>query len=190
MAFFPMFVDLSDKNVLVVGGGKVATRKLKSLLMFKPKITVVSKKVSCFIKELAEKGVITLRTKSFEPKKDIKDSDLVIVAIDDIDLQRTAYEICKKNNIPINCSDGARFSSFIFPSVVVRDDFVVGISTSGKAPSVSKKAREILDIVVPDNIGAVIKEIEAIRRSVLEKNKKEEIERYLSKLKWKTPLLG
>ncbi len=185
MALFPMFVDLSDKNALLVGGGEVATRKLKTLLHFKPKVTVISKDCTEFIENLAQNGKIVLYKREFEPENDIKGRDLVIVAVDSIKLQRVAYNLCKEKSIPINCVDSPEFCSFIFPSVIVRDDFVVGISTSGKAPLVSRKTREALERIIPKNISAIVKGIEKIRQSHLVKGeKRKEMDRYIRKLRW------
>lgn len=180
-----MFVDLTDKDVLLVGGGKVATRKLKTLLLFNPKMTVVAKKCTKFIKKLSQQDIISLHNRAFNPMTDIKDREMVIVAVDDLNLQRTTYELCKKSKIPINCVDSPDFCSFIFPSVIVRDDFVIGISTSGKAPLVSRRTREVLEKIIPGNINKIVRNIEKIRQSNLEKDReKEKMERYLRKLKW------
>ncbi len=186
MALFPMFVDLTDKDVLLVGGGSVATRKLKTLLKFKPKITVISIECSEFIENLAQKGKIVLHKRKFEPENDIKGRDLVIVAIDNLKLQSITYDICKEKKIPVNCVDSPAFCSFIFPSVIIRGDFVLGISTSGKAPLLSKTTREILEKILPADIENVVRKIEKIRNSDIDKDKKEnKMKALINKLKWK-----
>ena len=89
MALFPMFVNLKQKEVLVIGGGKVATRKVKTLLNFGPSITVIARQTTDLIDKLAQEGTIKLHKRSFNLKEDIKNRDVVIVATDDIDLQKS-----------------------------------------------------------------------------------------------------
>lgn len=185
MAFFPMLVSLETKEVLVVGGGQVASRKIKTLLLFKPRITVVAKQSTAFVEKLASSGVITLHKRSFRSNGDIKDKDVVIVAVDDIKLQQSIFELCLKEKIPVNCVDSPKYCTFIFPSVVVRESFVTGISTSGRAPLVSKTVRKFLEKILPKNIEDVIDNVERIRNSSLKKTEKEKVlEETVKKLKW------
>ena len=185
MTFFPMFINLQDKEVLVVGGGQVASRKIKTLLLFKPHITVVARQFTAFVKKLASSGVITLHKKSFHSNEDINDKDIVIVAVDDIKLQQSIFELCLKEKIPVNCVDSPKYCTFIFPSVVVRESFVAGISTSGRAPLVSKTVRKFLEKILPKNIEDVVDNVEMIRNSSLNKTEKEKVlGQAVEKLKW------
>ncbi len=185
MAFFPMFISLQEKEVLVVGGGQVASRKIKTLLLFKPRITVVAKQSTAFVEKLASSGVITLHKRSFSSNEDIKNKDIVIVAADDIKLQQSIFELCLKEKIPVNCVDSPKYCTFIFPSVIVRENFVTGISTSGRAPLVSKTVRKFLEKILPKNIEDVVNNVELIRNSSLKKTKKEKVlEEAVEKLKW------
>lgn len=185
MAFFPMFVSLEAKEVLVVGGGQVASRKIKTLLLFKPHITVVAKQSTAFVEKLAASGVITLHKRSVLSNEDINDKDVVIVAVDDIKLQQSIFELCLKEKIPVNCVDSPKYCTFIFPSVVVRESFVMGISTSGRAPLVSKTVRKSLEKIFPKNIEDVVDKVERIRNSSLKKTEKEKVlEEAVEKLKW------
>jgi len=185
MAFFPMFINLKQKEVLVIGGGKVATRKVKTLLNFGPSITVIARQTTDLIDKLAQEGVIKLHKRSFNLKEDIKNKDAVIVALDDIDLQKSIYEKCSKENIPVNCVDSPAFCTFIFPSVIVRGDFVIGISTSGKAPLISKKVREFLENIIPDKIEDIVESVERVRNSNMGTlERREEMEKLAKKLKW------
>ncbi len=164
MALFPLFVSLKGKPILVVGAGRVAARKVANLLPFEPKITVVAPQADPFIKELADKGLVKLQLRSFE-RSDLDGAFLVIGAVDNVELQKSIFEECRKRNIPVNCVDKPEFCTFIFPSLVVRGDLVVGISTSGRAPSVSKRVRQIIERCLPEDIDSVIDEIARLRSS-------------------------
>lgn len=164
MALFPLFIELNEQNVIIIGGGNIASRKIRSLLPFKANIVVVADKVSEFITSLYDNGRIALHKKKFE-FSDLSGQDIVIVAVDDIKLQKNIYEVCKSNNVAVNCVDNPLYCSFIFPSLIVKDDLVIGISTSTKAPAVSKQIRKIIEDVIPDDIGIIIDEIDILRRS-------------------------
>ncbi|RUM57451.1 MAG: bifunctional precorrin-2 dehydrogenase/sirohydrochlorin ferrochelatase [Persephonella sp.] len=166
MAYFPLFIDLKDKNILIVGGGKVAERKIDVLLQFLPNITVITKEIkSERIKELYEKNKIRLKLKPFD-MEDLKDRDLVIVAVDNIPLQEKIYRECVKRKIPVNSVDSLDFCSFIFPAIVREDDIVIGISTSGKAPSLAGKLKEIIRDCLPENLKSVLKDMVRLRESL------------------------
>ncbi|NPB07616.1 MAG: bifunctional precorrin-2 dehydrogenase/sirohydrochlorin ferrochelatase [Aquificae bacterium] len=163
MAYFPLFVDLSDKKVLVVGGGKVATRKVKNLLRFTGHVTVVSPKVSPAIKKLTEEGKVRWIRRRFRPV-DLKGTDLVIVAVDDRKLHERIYRLCRKRKILCNSVDSPEYCSFIFPSFILRGDLVVGLSSSGKVPALSRALREKLEEILPQELGELLYELEEKRK--------------------------
>ncbi len=181
MAFFPMFINLEKKNILVVGGGMVASRKIETLIKFNPqKITVVAKKASKFLKKLSKEQEIILYIREFNTD-DLKNKDMVIVAVDNMDLQSQIFEICKNKSIPINSVDSPEYCSFIFPSSIVRGEFVIGISTSAKAPAVSKGMRQFLEKIIPDDMENIIKDVAKIRKSPLDNKHKNRAILYIVK---------
>jgi len=166
MPLFPMFVDLKNKNVLVVGGGTVAQRKIEKLIPFKPKIEVVAKNINRDIKKLAKDyaGII-LNERAFD-FLDLKNKDIVIVAVDDISLQKEIYEECIKRKIPVNSVDSPDYCSFIFPALVVKGELVIGISTSGTVPGLSAKVRKHIEKCLPENIEEILNELKHIRETL------------------------
>ncbi len=164
MAYFPLFVDIKNRNILVVGGGKVALRKIEKLLPFNPKITVIAKKVKeDKIRQLALTGKINLYERQFS-QEDLENQDVVIVAVDDLNLQREIYNLCIKSNIPVNSVDSIQYCSFIFPAYVKKGDIVIGISTSGKAPALSAALKDIIEDALPENIEQIKEVLEEIRK--------------------------
>ncbi len=176
MAFFPMFTNLEDKRVLVVGGGVVASRKIETLLTFKPQeIYIVAKALNDSVKRFGKRKTVKLNEREFRTE-DLENKDMVIVAADDTDLQMEIFKECKNKNIPVNCVDSPKYCSFIFPSVIVKGDFVIGISTSGKAPFISKKMRKFLEKIIPDSMNEIVNEASNIRSSFTkEKEKNKEL---------------
>ncbi len=170
MPLFPIFVDIKDRKVLVVGGGRVATRKVMSLLPFGPSIVVVSPKFTEDLERLGMEGKIRLLRRRFM-SKDLEGASLVVVAVDDVKLQRRIYRLCEKRGIPCNSVDSPRWCSFIFPSLIVRGDLVIGISTSGRVPALSKRVREIVERCLPEDIEKVLETV-AVERESMEKGER------------------
>lgn len=178
MPFFPVFIDLSKKKVLVVGGGRVATRKVKNLLRFTEDITVVAPKVTRELDEIYREGRIRLKRRRFLAQ-DLKEADVVIVAVDNVKLQERIYRLCERRGILCNSVDSPEFCNFLFPSLVIRGDLVIGISSSGKVPALSRRVREIVERCLPESIEEVLEELSRERRRM---EKGEERQRRITKL--------
>ncbi|NPB07129.1 MAG: bifunctional precorrin-2 dehydrogenase/sirohydrochlorin ferrochelatase [Aquificae bacterium] len=164
MPLFPVFIELTGRPVLVVGGGKVAARKVKQLLPFKPEVTLVSPKATPELRELAKRKVIKWKRRAFRPS-DLRGKLLVVLATDDARLQARVSKLCKEKGILCNAVDAPEHCSFIFPSLVRRGELVVGISTSGKVPALSRALREKLEELLPEELGRLVTELERARSS-------------------------
>lgn len=179
MPYFPVFVDLKDKEVVVVGGGKVAERKIEKLLIFEPRIRVISPKITKGIRDLHNQGKIELTLRKVR-LADIKRAFMVIVAVDDIKLQKRLYQYCKKKGILCNLVDSIDYCSFIFPALVVKGDVVIGISTSGKVPALSRAIREYIEGSLPQNIEDIKQTLEDMRKSLPKGKERQEIITHLA----------
>lgn len=143
MGYFPFFADISGARCLVVGGGKVALRKVKKLLPFGVKIRVVAPEICEEIIQL--KTEVCLR--KFE-RSDLDNADFVISATNDENVSKEIYELCRQLRIPVNTVDDQNRCSFIFPALATCGDAVVGISTGGKSPLYASFLRKYIE----DNI--------------------------------------
>ena len=161
--FFPLFVNLKDKDVLVVGAGIVAFRKIEKLIEFKPNITVVAPEAIPEILTLHKEGIIDFRKRKFK-KSDLRGKFMVIVAADDIFLQKRIYSYCVKYNIHCNSVDEKNFCTFLFPSIIKRGHLVIAINTSGEAPSISKYMRTKIEKIIPENIEEVLSTVSKLRK--------------------------
>lgn len=177
--FFPFFVDIKDKKVLIVGAGKVALRKIEKLLPFGPAITVVAKDFCNEIKAIKEINCIN---KAFE-EDDIKDAFFVIAATDDESLNTCIANICKEKNILINSVDDLKNCNFVFPALVKKDSLCIGITTGGKAPLISKYLRSFIENNLPDNIDNILNDMDKGRKEIFEKTEnREERVKFLEKI--------
>lgn len=159
-----MFVDLKDKDCLVIGAGEVALRKIEQLVKFSPKLSVIAPEIHPEIRTLAKEYPITLIEREYE-LSDCEGRFLVIGALDDLSEQEKIYHTCMSTKTPVNCVDSPSLCSFIFPALIVEGDLCVGINTAGKAPAVSSALRQFLTSVIPDGIHDLIDQVHAIRQS-------------------------
>ncbi len=148
MAYFPMFVDLTDANCLIVGGGSVALRKVNVLLDFGAKVHVIAKEISMDLAALSEEtDHLLLEQREFTPF-DLQDRKLVIVATSDNELNGQIYMMCSEGGIPVNVVDDQEKCSFIFPSYIKEQNLVGAFSSGGNSPALTQylknKEKEIL----------------------------------------------
>ena len=137
MAYFPFYIDIENKNILVVGGGTVALRKIEKLLPFKPNITVVSPKISI---EILRLNVNTINREFADG--DLENVFCVISATDDEQVNAHIFDLCSAKNILVNTVDDKEKCEFIFPALVQKNSVTVGITTSGKSPIYAKYLKE------------------------------------------------
>lgn len=137
MAYFPFYIDIENKNILVVGGGTVALRKIEKLLPFKPSITVVSPKIST---EILRLNVNTINREFADG--DLENVFCVISATDDEQANAHIFDLCSAKNILVNTVDDKEKCGFIFPALVQKNSVTVGITTSGKSPIYAKYLKE------------------------------------------------
>ncbi len=197
MAYFPMFVDLTDKTCLVVGGGEVAYRKVKTLLDFDAKVTVVAESVCPRLAGLAgarnvtsenkmltacgqdaEKAdaleqKITICVRPFQ-KKDCDGRLLVVAATDDKELNHNIAEYCKAAGIMVNAVDQKDDCSFIFSSYVREQNLVAAFSSGGKSPVLTQYLKKKETDILTPFLGTLNEYMGDIRADIISKYDSEE----------------
>ncbi len=165
MGYYPVFLNLKGKRCLVVGGGRVALRKIKVLLKQDAKVSVVSPSVVDGIKRLLEEGKIELRLRRFR-KSDLSGAFLVIAATNNRALNREIY-----NNFHglINVVDDPELCNFIVPSSIERGDLIIAISTSGISPGLSRSIRMELKNLYPPHFAKYLKYLKKIRGEIIKR---------------------
>ena len=140
MRYYPVSLDIKNRKCLVVGGGSVGTRKVKTLVECGAKVTVVSPDVRKKLLELAGSHSIVLKKRVYR-QTDLDGMFLVIGTTDDEELNRQISEAAEKLNMLCNIADRPQVCNFILPSIVHRGDLTISISTSGRSPALAKKLR-------------------------------------------------
>ena len=152
MDHLPIFINTREKPCIVIGGGDIALRKINLLLKAKAKVDCLSPLFCKGIKNLSKDGHITLINKSFD-QTDIKDYSIIIAATDDSSVNSSISAIAQVKKIPVNVVDSPELSSFIMPSIVDRSPLIIAVSSSGKAPVLSRIIRAKLETVIPSAYG-------------------------------------
>ncbi|MGD9786570.1 MAG: siroheme synthase CysG [Sulfuricellaceae bacterium] len=152
MDFFPVFLNLRDRDCLVIGGGDVAARKVSMLLEAHAKVTVVSPELCDTLAHHAAKGRIAHVAGRFSPDMVDKPA-LIIAATDDMDVNRQVSDLARERNIPVNVVDNPELCSFIVPSIIDRSPIVIAVSSSGVSPVLARLIRTRLETLIPSAYG-------------------------------------
>ncbi len=160
---YPVFLKLTDVSCVVVGGGQVAERKAEQLLKADANVTVVSPELTPTLQELARNHKIHYENRAVQAN-DLDSATLVIAATDDPEINRIIYEQARERNILVNVVDVPELCTFYVPSLVERGDLTIAISTSGQAPALSRRIRQVLDTFLPTEIAHDVKRLGELRR--------------------------
>ncbi len=166
MRYFPIFLDLKGKPVVVVGGGRVGERKVSSLLKAGAKVTLISPNLTKNLRKLAERGKINSIARGYK-RGDLKGAFLVIAATGDYGTNQQVFEEGMRHRIPINVVDSPAQCSFIVPSIISRGDLILAISTGGKSPALAKKIRKELEKNFGPEYARLLKLLGTVRRKLL-----------------------
>lgn len=140
--WFPQFIDISGKRVLVAGAGRIAARRIDALSLFDVKLTVVAPDLSQQVLNLESEGV-TIRKRAFE-EEDLEGMDLVLAATDDRNLNKKIGILCRERNIAVNVADRKEECDFYFPGIVQKGALTIGITAGGKDHSLTVKGKKLI----------------------------------------------
>ena len=165
MAYFPAFIKLDNKKILIVGGGYIAYEKLDHLLDFTRDIYVIATEFSDEMMSRIKKENLGFEKRAYI-QGDIKEYAVVIVAVDDIPLQAEIFKESKEYNCLCNSVDSVDYCDFIFPSYIKKDDLTIAVSTSGASPAMAKHLKLYLKNLIPDSISDFLKEMKELRKTI------------------------
>lgn len=160
MTLFPLFINLNEKEVFLIGGGKQACEKILKLKPYGPKITVFSK--VCLPEIESVEGLKLIR-REFQ----LSDLDflpaLVIIAGEDKEKNHEIAEECRKKRIPVNTADDPAYCDFIFPSLISRGNLSIGICTNGASPATGIYLKNKIEARIPEAIEEILDYLEKKR---------------------------
>lgn len=138
--YFPMFIDLTDKKILVAGGGTIALRRIRTLLKFRADIRVIAPELCEELAQLEEEGKIAAERREYRTP-DIDGVQIVLAATDDHEVNRRIWEECRAAGVTVNVADDRSLCDFYFPSIVMTEDTVIGINCGGEDHAKVKETR-------------------------------------------------
>jgi precorrin-2 dehydrogenase/sirohydrochlorin ferrochelatase len=163
---YPIFLNLQERRCLVVGGGEVALRKIQSLLKSGAMVTVVAPTATESLRKMASSGEIALSLREYR-ESDLEGAFLVIAATDDRWVNSAVSADARRRGVLVNVVDSPGECEFYVPSVVVRGDLVLAISTGGKSPALAKKIREDLERTYGPEYDRFLRLMGIVRRKVM-----------------------
>jgi precorrin-2 dehydrogenase/sirohydrochlorin ferrochelatase len=146
--YYPIFIDVEERNVLIVGGGSVSARKAEALLQYGARITIVAPEIADAVAQLAPRVVIVQRRYE-EP--DLDGATLVIAATDDPCVNGRIARDCRRRRIPVNVADRPHLCDFILPAVIEQGSVQIAVSTGGRSPALARLLkRELQRVAGPE----------------------------------------
>ncbi len=168
MDFFPIFMNLKKRPCLVIGGGKVAARKIHLLLKAKAKVKVIAPQLCNEVNGMATRGEIEYLAREFS-ESDISGSVLVIAATNQREVNKNVSRLSCKNGIPVNVVDQPDLCGFIMPSIIDRSPIQIAISTGGTSPVLARLLRTRLESYIPAAYGRLAQLVDGFRSQVIAK---------------------
>ncbi|KAF8643768.1 hypothetical protein AX16_008787 [Volvariella volvacea WC 439] len=159
--------QLKNKNVLIVGGGKVAAQRIASILTTDGHITLISPssglsaRTKTYIDSHPQR--INYHDRFFQGREDLADMDMVLTALDDPQRSREIWELCRGARIPINAADLPDMCDFYFGAQIRDGPLQIMISTNGNGPRVAALIRDKIKGALSGNEGKAIEKIGRLR---------------------------
>lgn len=166
--YYSVNLSLTNKKCLVVGGGKVAARKVQSLLACSANVYVVSPELTPLLIGLANDNRIFYLPREYN-YTDLLDCFLVISATDDVKTNQKVASDCMSKNILVNVVDCPDLCNFFVPAVVQKGDLSISISTGGKSPMLARKIRAELAELYGDEYAELLSIMGELRKEITAK---------------------
>ena len=165
MSYFPMLIDTSKLNFLVVGGGKIAAEKLEKLVDFTDRITVISPEFSPLASSIIKQYNLLAHCRKYEPT-DLKTFDVVIVATNIPTMHKEIYQQTRGSRTLVNSVDDTSACDFIFPSYIKDGDLTIAFSTGGASPAFAKHIKRYCNERLPKNIASFLTKMKNLRSTM------------------------
>jgi siroheme synthase-like protein len=170
MRYYPVFLDIVGKPVVVIGGGNIAHQKVAGLLKAGAEVTVVSPEVNAEMTSLKNEGRFRHIERDYEPG-DLEGYALAFVATDDRSVNSTVADEGKARKVWVNAVDDPPYCDFIMPGIAQKGDLIIAISTSGRSPAMARKMREEIEAFLTDDYVAMLELAAEVRAELRDQGK-------------------
>ena len=152
--YYPIYLDIEERSVLIIGGGEVCARKAETMLKYGGRVTIVSPEFTDEIERWAADGKMTLRRKLYE-ESDLDGAAIVIASTDDPCVNARIARDCRRRKLPVNVVDVTHLCEFIVPAIIESGSIQIAISTGGKSPALARTLKEDLKRTIGDEYAEV-----------------------------------
>ena len=156
MKHLPIFLNIKNKPVLVVGGSEMAARKVEIILKAHAQVTIVCNNLCPVLEIFVNDGLVNHKARSFEDG-DLEGNVLIFVDSGDEGVNRHVSSLAQEMKIPVNVIDRLELCTFIMPAIIDRSPLIVGITSGGDAPIIARALRERLETLIPAGLGRLAK---------------------------------
>ncbi len=165
--FYPIFLNIRSRRCVVVGGGQVALRKVRTLLEHEANVELISPHLCSELNQLAGVGEISVLRRGYRAG-DLQEAFIVIAATNDNDINLEIVEEARRTGVLVNVVDDAESSNFILPSYIRRGDVTIAISTAGRSPALARKIRTRLEKEFGEEYASLALLIDEVRTELKE----------------------
>jgi len=162
--YYPIFLDVEERGVVIIGGGNVCARKAETMLRYGARVTVVSPEFTGEIEQWACGGAIAIKRKAYDAS-DLDGASIVIASTDDQRVNEQIAADCRARKIPVNVVDVTPLCEFIVPAIVESGSITIAVSTGGKSPALARTLKEDLQRMVGTEYAEVNDALGSLRDS-------------------------
>ncbi len=166
--YYPVYLDLGDRLAVVVGGGAVAARKIRTLVDYGARVAVIAPVAVPELERFAAEGIVSLERRGYV-RGDLEGAFIVVCATDSEEVNRAVYAEAEQRGCLVNVVDVPELCNFIVPSIVRRGQLQLAISTGGAAPAVAKRLRRHVEEHVGEEWGPYVELLGEVRMLVMER---------------------
>lgn len=141
--YYPIYIDIEDHAVLIVGGGAVCARKAETMMRYGGRVTIVSPEITDEIAAWEHDGALAVHRKRYE-ESDLDGASIVIASTDDPCVNARVARDCRRRKVPVNVVDVTHLCEFIVPAIIQKGSIQIAISTGGKSPALGRTLKEDL----------------------------------------------
>ncbi len=160
--YYPIYLDIENRNVVIIGGGNVCARKAETMMNYGARVTVVSPEFTAEIEKWAAEGCLALRRKMYD-ESDLDGANLVIASTDDEGVNTTIAADCRRRRIPVNVVDVTHLCEFIVPAIIEKGSVQIAVSTGGSSPALARTLKEDLQRFVGPEYDEVNRALGSLR---------------------------
>jgi siroheme synthase-like protein len=162
--YYPIYIDIEDRAVVIVGGGTVCARKAETMMRYGARVTIISPEITDEIAAWEREGALAVRRKMYA-ETDVEGASIVIASTDDQCVNARVARDCRRRRIPVNVVDVTHLCEFIVPAIIEKGSIQIAVSTGGKSPALGRTLKEDLQRTIGPEYAEVNDLLGTLRKS-------------------------